>query len=82
MGRPDVSAHPATWLTSQEPGRFKLSGSVLTHPARGDAASRVLAQVPPGALAVVTDPLPSGPPTVLRTALAAGKPSRCRRPIT
>jgi hypothetical protein len=71
MGRPDVSAHHATWLTSQEPGRFKLSGSVLTHPARGDAASRVLAQAPPGALAVVTDPLPSGPPTVLRTALAA-----------
>jgi hypothetical protein len=50
---------------------LELSGSVLTHPARGDAASHVLAQAPPGALAVVTDPLPSGPPTVLRTALAA-----------
>jgi hypothetical protein len=66
-----MSPHPATQPISQEPGRFQLSGSVLTHPARGDAASRVLAQAPPGALAVVTDPLPSGPPTVLRTALAA-----------
>lgn len=71
MGRPGVSTHPATSSISQEPGRFELSGSVLTHPARGDAASGVLAQAPPGALAVVTDPLPSGPPTVLRTALAA-----------
>lgn len=51
--------------------RVSLSGSVLTHPARGDAASRVVSQAPPGALTVVTDPLPSGPPTVIRTALAA-----------
>lgn len=55
----------------QEPSRYVLSGSVLTHPARGAAASRVLAQAPPGALAVVTDPDPAGPPTVVRTALAA-----------
>ena len=66
-----MSTHPATRPISREPGRFQLSGSVLTHPARGDAASQVLAQAPPGALAVVTDPVPSGPPTVLRTALAA-----------
>lgn len=71
MGWPCVSAHPAPSPISRGPGRFELSGSVLTHPARGDAASRVLAQAPSGALAVVTDPLPSGPPTVLRTALAA-----------
>jgi len=70
MGRSDVSAR-SSWLMSREPGRVELSGSVLTHPARGDAALRVLAQAPPGALAVVTDPLPSGPPTVLRTALVA-----------
>lgn len=66
-----MSTDPATRSISREPGRFELSGSVLTHPARGNAASRVLAQASPGALAVVTDPLPSGPPTVLRTALAA-----------
>lgn len=66
-----MSTDPATRPISREPGRFELSGSVLTHPARGDAASRVLAQASPGALAVVADPLPSGPPTVLRTALAA-----------
>jgi hypothetical protein len=66
-----MSTHPASRPISREPGRFELSGSVLTHPARGNAASRVLAQAPPGALAVVTDPLPSGPPTALRTALAA-----------
>lgn len=72
MGWSGVSAHPATSPGRRRgPGRFELSGSVLTHPARGDAASRVLAQAPPGTLAVVTDPLPSGPPTVLRTALAA-----------
>ena len=66
-----MSTDPATRPISRKPGRFELSGSVLTHPARGDAASRVLAQAPPGALAVVADPLPSGVPTVLRTALAA-----------
>lgn len=66
-----MSMRPAARPSSRGPGRFQLSGSVLTHPARGDAASRVTAQAPPGALAVVTDPVPSGPPTVLRTALAA-----------
>jgi len=58
MGRPDVTG-------------VSLSGSVLTHPARGDVASRVVSQAPAGLLRVVTDPLPSGPPTVIRTALAA-----------
>ncbi|MGH3614296.1 MAG: hypothetical protein ACRDRK_17245 [Pseudonocardia sp.] len=57
--------------TPEEHGLFVLSGSVLTHPARGDAASRVVAQAPPDALSVVTDPDPAGPPTVIRTALAA-----------
>ncbi|MGH3873769.1 MAG: hypothetical protein ACRDSR_20070 [Pseudonocardiaceae bacterium] len=69
LGPSDVNAHTAEAV--REPGGFVLSGSVLTHPARGDAASHVVAQAPPGALSVVTDPLPSGPPTVLRTALAA-----------
>lgn len=48
-----------------------LTGSVMTHPARGDAATRVAAQAPPGMLAVVTDPDPTGPPTAVRTAVAA-----------
>ncbi|MGW4130913.1 hypothetical protein [Amycolatopsis japonica] len=52
-------------------GRFVLSGSVLTHPSRGDAALRTAAQAPPGALAVVTDPDPTGPPTAVRTMVAA-----------
>jgi hypothetical protein len=52
-------------------GRFRLSGSVLTHPACGDAAASLVAKAPPGLLRIVTDPEPDGPPTVLRTALAA-----------
>ncbi|MDQ3987858.1 MAG: hypothetical protein M3291_01410 [Actinomycetota bacterium] len=66
-----MSAHTGAPVAGRGPGQFVLSGCVLTHPARGDAASRLAAQGPPGALSVVTDPLPSGPPTVLRTALAA-----------
>lgn len=60
-----------TRVTATETSRFVLSGSVLTHPVRGDAAARVAAQAPPGVLSVVTDPDPTGPPTVTRTALAA-----------
>ncbi|RJQ75890.1 hypothetical protein D5S19_31185 [Amycolatopsis panacis] len=51
--------------------RFVLSGSVLTHPSRGEAAIRTAAQAPPGALTVVTDPEPAGPPTAVRTMVAA-----------
>jgi len=66
-----VTAGAAIPPTPEGTSRFVLSGSVLTHPARGDAAFRVVAQAPPGALSVVTDPDPTGPPTVIRTALAA-----------
>ncbi len=52
-------------------GRYRFGGSVLTHPARGDAGARVAAQGPPGLLRVVVDPWPDGPPTALRTAIAA-----------
>ncbi|WP_051798062.1 hypothetical protein [Catenuloplanes japonicus] len=52
-------------------GCYRLSGSVLTHPSRGAAAVRTAAQAPPDLLRIVTDPRPDGPPTVLRTALAA-----------
>ncbi len=66
-----MTAGAAIPPTPEGTSRFVLSGSVLTHPARGDAAFRVVAQAPPGALSVVTDPDPTGPPTVIRTALAA-----------
>jgi hypothetical protein len=71
LGRSDVTDGAVVPPVSVERSRFVLSGSVLTHPARGDAASRVVAQAPLGALSVVTDPEPTGPPTVIRTALAA-----------
>ncbi|WP_139190954.1 hypothetical protein [Actinokineospora iranica] len=48
-----------------------MTGSVMTHPARGDAAKRIVAQAPAGMLSVVTDPDPTGPPTAVRTAVAA-----------
>jgi hypothetical protein len=71
MGGSGVTADAAVPPTPKQRSRFVLSGSVLTHPARGDAASGVLAQAPPDALYVITDPDPAGPPTVIRTALAA-----------
>lgn len=71
MGRSDVTTGAAVSPAPEQRSRFVLSGSVLTHPARGDAASRVVSQAPPDALSVVTDPDPAGPPTVIRTALAA-----------
>ncbi|WP_158845611.1 hypothetical protein, partial [Streptomyces sp. NRRL WC-3742] len=51
--------------------RHRMSGSVMTHPKRLDAARRIAADAPPGALSVVVDPDPTGRPSVLRTALAA-----------
>ncbi|MEU4117792.1 hypothetical protein AB0F71_25270 [Kitasatospora sp. NPDC028055] len=51
--------------------RHRMSGSVMTHPKRLEAAERIAADAPPGALSVVVDPDPTGRPSVLRTALAA-----------
>ncbi|MGC0315946.1 nucleoside-diphosphate-sugar epimerase [Kitasatospora acidiphila] len=50
---------------------LRLSGSVMTHPKRREAAERLAANAPEGALSVVMDPDPTGTPSVLRTALAA-----------
>ncbi|MEV1118790.1 hypothetical protein AB0I91_27305 [Actinosynnema sp. NPDC049800] len=67
-----MSAGPRLVAARGRPPReVVLTGSVITHPARGDAAARVAAQAPPGLLTVVTDPDPTGPPTALRTTLAA-----------
>ncbi|MEV7601331.1 hypothetical protein AB0O91_28590 [Kitasatospora sp. NPDC089797] len=55
--------------TSSTP--YRMSGSVMTHPKRLDAARRLAADAPAGALSVVVDPDPTGKPSVLRTALAA-----------
>ncbi|MER7847685.1 hypothetical protein ABTZ03_27515 [Kitasatospora sp. NPDC096077] len=55
--------------TSRTP--YRMSGSVMTHPKRLDAARRLAAGAPAGALSVVVDPDPTGKPSVLRTALAA-----------
>ncbi|MFG2517910.1 hypothetical protein [Streptomyces sp. NPDC048527] len=43
----------------------------MTHPKRLEAAERLAATAPPGALRVVMDPDPTGTPSALRTALAA-----------
>lgn len=67
VGEPDVTATAARRPSTE----VVLTGSVTTHPARGDAATRVAAQAPPGMLTVVTDPDPTGPPTAVRTTLAA-----------
>ncbi|MBW6433729.1 hypothetical protein KZ829_08230 [Actinoplanes hulinensis] len=58
-------------LMSLARGPYRLDGSVLTHPGRGDAGARTAAQAPPGLLRIVSDPQPDGPPTVLRTAISA-----------
>lgn len=49
----------------------RLSGVVMTHPKRREAAEKLALTGPPGALRVVMDPDPTGTPSVLRTALAA-----------
>ncbi|MFJ4683991.1 hypothetical protein [Streptomyces sp. NPDC088789] len=51
--------------------RHRLSGVVMTHPKRRQAAEELALKAPPGALRVVMDPDPTGTPSVLRTALAA-----------
>ncbi|MFI5617966.1 NAD-dependent epimerase/dehydratase family protein [Streptomyces sp. NPDC051567] len=52
-------------------GPVRLSGAVMTHPRRIDAA-RLLAETDTaGRIRVVTDPQPEGPPTALRSAALA-----------
>ncbi len=51
--------------------RYRMSGAVMTHPKRLEAAQRLADSAPPGALRVVMDPDPAGKPSVLRTALSA-----------
>ncbi|MFJ9696142.1 NAD-dependent epimerase/dehydratase family protein [Kitasatospora sp. NPDC101183] len=58
-------------MPGTSPTRHRTSGSVMTHPKRIEAARRIAADAPPGALSVVVDPDPTGRPSVLRTALAA-----------
>lgn len=51
--------------------QYRISGSVMSHPERAGRAHRLAAAAPPGALRVVSDPDPTGPPSALRTARAA-----------
>lgn len=43
----------------------------MAHPRRVESARALVARAPRGALSIVTDPDPSGPPSALRTALVA-----------
>lgn len=43
----------------------------MTHPRRVESARALVARAPRGALSIVMDPDPSGPPSALRTALVA-----------
>lgn len=55
----------------QKSDRYRLSGVVMTHPSRLESARQIVAAAPPGALSLVLDPEPDGPPSALRTGLAA-----------
>ncbi|MFI6304564.1 hypothetical protein ACIBCH_22045 [Amycolatopsis thailandensis] len=50
---------------------IRLSGAVMAHPRRREAAEELARLDPAGALRVVLDPEPDGPPTALRTARLA-----------
>ncbi|ANN15126.1 hypothetical protein SD37_05255 [Amycolatopsis orientalis] len=50
---------------------IRLSGAVMAHPRRREAAEELARLDPAGALRVVLDPEPDGPPTALRTAKLA-----------
>ncbi|WP_409496025.1 hypothetical protein [Amycolatopsis sp. cmx-11-12] len=50
---------------------IRLSGAVMAHPRRREAAEELAGLDPAGALRVVLDPEPDGPPTALRTAKLA-----------
>ncbi|MEU3142672.1 hypothetical protein ABZ645_25160 [Nocardiopsis alba] len=49
----------------------RISCAVMSHPDRAEAARRLADSLPELSPAVVTDPSPEGPPTTLRTSLAA-----------
>lgn len=49
----------------------RISCAVMTHPRRAEAARRLAESLPGLAAAVVVDPRPEGPPSTLRTSLAA-----------
>ncbi|WP_344075010.1 hypothetical protein, partial [Nocardiopsis metallicus] len=49
----------------------RISCAVMTHPRRAEAARRLAESLPELAPAVVVDPYPEGPPSTLRTSLAA-----------
>lgn len=48
-----------------------LTASVLAHPSRAEHARRLVDRAPDGSFSIVWDPEPEGPPTTLRTVLAA-----------
>ncbi|MEU5693162.1 hypothetical protein [Actinosynnema sp. NPDC020468] len=50
---------------------IRLTGAVMAHPRRADAARALIASAPPGFLDLVRDPDPGGPPSGLRTSIAA-----------
>ena len=50
---------------------LRISCAVMTHPRRAEAARRLAGALPELAPAVVVDPYPEGPPSTLRTSLAA-----------
>ncbi|MBB5953717.1 hypothetical protein FHS29_000287 [Saccharothrix tamanrassetensis] len=50
---------------------IRLTGAVMAHPRRLDAARSLIASAPPGFLTLVPDPDPDGPPTGLRTSIRA-----------
>ncbi|ATW50702.1 hypothetical protein CGZ69_25305 [Streptomyces peucetius subsp. caesius ATCC 27952] len=49
----------------------RISCAIMAHPARADRAERLRRSLPALAPRIVLDPEPDGPPTTLRTALAA-----------
>jgi hypothetical protein len=56
----------------RRPGNtIRLSASVLAHPSRAQRAQRLIDHTPNGGFSLVLDPDPDGPPSALRTALAA-----------
>ncbi|TXC97067.1 NAD-dependent epimerase/dehydratase family protein [Streptomyces sp. ISID311] len=61
-------SNPATSTAKLTNGPVKLSGAVMAHPRRAEAARLLAGRDAQGRVAVVLDPEPEGPPTALRTA--------------
>ncbi|MFE4975941.1 NAD-dependent epimerase/dehydratase family protein [Kitasatospora sp. NPDC056651] len=57
--------------TAATNGPVRLSGAVMTHPKRVEAATLIAETDTAGRVRVVTDPEPEGPPTALRSAALA-----------